>query len=459
MRIDTTKTRLVCCAALKAPFSLFFALRYLRPKRSFVSVISIITVLGVAVGIMSLIVVLAVMTGFDHELRKKVLGFEPHLFASGPEMLDHWRDVDAILQKTPGVLATAPYVQGPVILVFGDARSTPILRGIDADREEEVTHIRSALQQGKFDLEMDAQGKSNKVVIGTQLAKDLGATIGDTITVYAPGNVSAVLEKLDKAQAGEDSKKALDDLRAMVLPAELEITGIFSSGRYLYDANYLLVSLNIAQELNGLGDGVQGISLRTADPYQVENVKQNFYVKLSHTRLPGVDHEPDVELMSWIDTNHELFDALRVERNSMFSILLIIILVAGFCIVNTLITITTQKTREIGIMKALGATQGQIVSVFLLFGIIVDLLGTTLGLAQAGLIIYFRNPAKNLLASALHVEIFPSSIYQFSEIPATIDLRDVLIICGSAFVISTLAAFIPAYMASRLDPVKALRFE
>jgi lipoprotein-releasing system permease protein len=459
LRIDTTKTRLVCCAALKAPFSLFFALRYLRPKRSFVSVISIITVLGVAVGIMSLIVVLAVMTGFDHELRKKVLGFEPHLFASGPEMLDHWRDVDAILQKTPGVLATAPYVQGPVILVFGDARSTPILRGIDADREEEVTHIRSALQQGKFDLEMDAQGKSNKVVIGTQLAKDLGATIGDTITVYAPGNVSAVLEKLDKAQAGEDSKKALDDLRAMVLPAELEITGIFSSGRYLYDANYLLVSLNIAQELNGLGDGVQGISLRTADPYQVENVKQNFYVKLSHTRLPGVDHEPDVELMSWIDTNHELFDALRVERNSMFSILLIIILVAGFCIVNTLITITTQKTREIGIMKALGATQGQIVSVFLLFGIIVDLLGTTLGLAQAGLIIYFRNPAKNLLASALHVEIFPSSIYQFSEIPATIDLRDVLIICGSAFVISTLAAFIPAYMASRLDPVKALRFE
>ena len=459
MRIDRGETRLVCCAPLKAPFSLFFALRYLRPKRTFVSAISIITVLGVALGIWTLIVVLAVMTGFDHELRKKVLGFEPHLFASGPEMFDHWRDVDALLQKSPGVLATAPYVQGPVILVFGDARSTPILRGIDPDREEEVTHIRTALTQGKFDLEMDAEGKSNKVVIGAQLAKDLGAVLGDTITVYAPGNVSAVLEKLDKAQSGEDSKRALEDLRAMVLPAQLEITGIFSSGRYLYDANYLLVSLNIAQELNGLGDGVQGISMRTADPYQVDTVKERFYAKLANTRIPGVDHPPDVELMSWIDTNHEMFDALRVERSSLFMILLIIVVVAAFCIVNTLITITTQKTREIGVMKALGATQGQIVTVFLLFGIMVDLLGTALGLVQAVLTIGFRNQAKNFLASALHIEIFPSSIYQFSEIPASIETRDVLIICISALVISTLAAFLPAYRASRLDPVKALRFE
>lgn len=459
MRIDTNATPLVCCPPLKLPFSLFFALRYLRPKGTFVSVISIITVMGVALGIWTPIVVLAVMTGFDHELRKKVLGFEPHLFATGPEMIDHWRDVDAVLQKSPGVLATAPYVQGPVILVFGDARSTPILRGIDADREEEVTHIRSALTQGKFDLDMDAEGKSNKVVIGSQLAKDLGATLGDTITVYAPGNVSAVLEKLDKAQSGEDSKKALEDLRALVLPAELEITGIFTSGRYLYDANYLLVSLNIAQELNGLSDGVQGISLRTADPYQVETVKMHFYEKLATTHIPGLDQPPDVELMSWIDTNHEMFDALRVERSSLFMILLIIIVVAAFCIVNTLITITTQKTREIGIMKALGATQGQIVGVFFLFGVIVDLLGTAFGLLMAVSTLGLRNRAKDVLSAAFHVEIFPASIYQFSEIPASIETRDVVIICVSALVISAGAALIPAYLASRLDPVKALRFE
>src|SRR4051812_19062157 len=163
MRIDTGETRLVCCAALKAPFSLFFALRYLQPKRTFVSLISIISVLGVTLGIGVMILVISVMTGFDQELRRKVLGFEPHLLASGAEMLEHWREVDAALQKVPGVQATAPYVQGPVILTFGDARSTPVLRGIDVEKEEGVTHIKNALKAGALDLEMDAEGKSNKV--------------------------------------------------------------------------------------------------------------------------------------------------------------------------------------------------------------------------------------------------------------------------------------------------------
>src|SRR4051812_17967548 len=145
MRIDTGETRLVCCAALKAPFSLFFALRYLQPKRTFVSLISIVSVLGVTLGIGVMILVISVMTGFDQELRNKVLGFEPHLLATGPEMKDHWREAEAQLQKAPGVVATAPYVQGPVILSFQDARSTPVLRGIDLEKEEPVTHIRQTL--------------------------------------------------------------------------------------------------------------------------------------------------------------------------------------------------------------------------------------------------------------------------------------------------------------------------
>jgi lipoprotein-releasing system permease protein len=143
----------------------------------------------------------------------------------------------------------------------------------------------------------------------------------------------------------------------------------------------------------------------------------------------------------------------------MFVILIFIVIVAGFSIINTLITVTTQKTREIGVMKALGATEGQIVGVFLLFGVIVDLLGTVLGVAFALLAIHFRNPFKEWLASTFHIEVFPASIYQFSQIPATIVPRDVAIICISALVISALAAFIPAYLAARMDPVKALRFE
>jgi lipoprotein-releasing system permease protein len=295
---------------------------------------------------------------------------------------------------------------------------------------------------------MDAEGKSNKVVLGSELANDLGAHVGDVITVYAPGNISAILEQLNKAKS---DPKSLDELKAMVLPAELTVTGIFSSGRYLYDANYLLVSLSIAQELNGMGDGVMGISVRTTDPYGVEEVKKHVYAALPP--------QFEINLMSWIDQNHELFDALSVERNTMFFLLIIIIVVAAFSIMNTLITVTTQKTREIGVMKALGATTAQIVWVFLLFGIVVDLIGTAIGLGGALLAIRWRNDLKAWLAHTFHIQVFPVSIYQFADIPAKIVPSDVAIICVSAFFICAIAAFIPAYFAARLDPVKALRFE
>lgn len=444
---------------MKAPFSLFFALRYLQPKRTFVSLISIINVLGVTLGIGVMIIVISVMTGFDHELRRKVLGFEPHLTATGPEMQDHWRDVEKLLRKTPGVVATAPYVQGAVILSFGNERSTPILRGIDPELEQAVTHLRSSANDGKFDLLIDDSGKSNKVVLGEQLAKDIGAKVGDIITVYAPGDIGGILEKLNKAKEGEDSAKALEELRSMVLPAELVVTGTFFSGRYLYDANYLMVSLSLAQELNGLGDGVQGISMRTNDPNRVEEVKEAIRTSTEHVRWDDSEAPLQVGLRSWIDMNSELFDALHVERTTMFVILTFIIIVAAFSIVNTLITVTTQKTRDIGVMKALGATQGQIVGVFLLFGVIVDLIGTVLGVAFALVVIHYRNPMKKWLADQFHIQVFPASIYQFPEIPATVVPSDVLIICGSALFISALAAFLPAYKAARMDPVKALRFE
>ncbi len=440
---------------MKASFSLFLALRYLQPKRTFVSLISVISVLGVTLGIAVMILVISVMTGFDRELRRKVLGFEAHLTAAGEGLKGDWRAVDALLQKAPGVLASAPYVQGPVILDAGDRRTTPLLRGIDAARENAVTGIRSAMiddegrPTNRLDLEIDDQGVSNKVVLGVDLAHDLGVRVGDKITVYAPGDFTSILEEIKKAKAHPDNQKTLDELQQMVLPAELLVTGLFKSGRYQYDDNFMLTSLSVAQELYGLGDGVHGLSLRTADPYRVEEVKDGLYKTL-----------PDaVELYSWIDNNHQLFDALRVERNVMFFILIIVVVVAAFSIMNTLITVTMQKTREIGIMKALGATSSQIVWVFLSLGMLVDLLGTVCGLGLAMVLLHFRNTVKIWLANTFHIEIFPASIYQFSEIPAETVPRDVLVICLSAFVICSLAAFIPAYLAARLDPVKALRFE
>jgi len=436
-------------SVLKAPFSLFLALRYLQPKRTFVSLINIIPVIGVAIGVWVMIMVISVMTGFDQELRRKVLGFEAHLIVNGPEMENDWRDVQTKIRTAPHVLATAPYVQGPVILAFGDRRATPIIRGIDPELEEGVTKLKNAIKEGALDLAMDDKGQSNKVVIGKDLANELGVRLGDTITVYGTGKVSEILNEINKAR-NDPNKKSLDELEEMVLPADLVVTGIFSSGRYMYDANYLLVPLNVAQEIYGLHDGVHGLSIRTDEPYKVEEVKTAIYDMFPRS---------GIELSSWIDLNHQLFDALDVERNVMFFLLLIIVVVAAFSIMNTLITVTGQKTREIGIMKALGATSGQIVWVFLALGMLVDIVGTILGVVGAMLLIRWRNEVKVWLAHTFHIELFPPSIYQFSEIPAEIVPRDVMIICLSAFVICSIAAFIPAYLAARLDPVKALRFE
>ena len=428
---------------MKAPFSLFLALRYLKPKRTFVSIITLISILGVTLGISVLIVVISVMTGFDQELRRKVLGFDAHLLVTNNEVIQQWRELDAEIEKTPGVVASAPFVQGPVIVEFEGRRLAPKIRGIELEREEKVTDIRSAVKWGSLDLDGD------KTVLGRELADQLGVHIGDKVTVFSPGNISEILHELNLAEKEPGNKKTISDLREMIVPQELEVTGVFESGRYTYDSEFLLVPLYIGQELYGLGDGLHGITIRTVEPYQAEALKLEL-----ERFLP-----PPLQVLTWIDLNKQLFDAIRMERNVMFFLLLFIVIVAAFGIMNTLITVTVQKTREIGIMKALGATTGQIVWVFLAQGMIVGVFGNATGLAAGIALVRWRNEFKEWLARTLHIEIFPRGIYQFSELPAEVVPRDVAIICVSAFLICSFAALIPAYFAARLDPVKALRQE
>ncbi len=428
---------------MKTNFSLFLALRYLKPKRTFVSLITVISVLGVTLGITVLILVISVMTGFDHELRRKVLGFDAHLLVTSDTTLHDWRTLDAQIQKVPGVVATAPYVQGPVIAEFEHRRLTPQIRGIDLEREQKVTDIRSALKEGKFDLSGDS------CVVGVEFARNLGLEVGDKLTVYSPGNVTNIIEALDKATKDPNDQTSLKDLKAMVIPAELTVTGIFESGRYVYDSEFVITPIYVAQELYGLGDELIGISVRATEPYQAEAVQN---------RLAEILPFP-VRSLTWIDMNKQLFDAIRLEKNTMFFLLLFIVIVAAFGIMTTLITVTVQKTREIGIMKALGANSAQIVWVFLAQGMVVGFFGNVTGLGLGMALIRWRNEFKEFLARALHIEIFPPGIYQFSQIPAEVVPRDVVIICISAFVICSLAALIPAFFAARLDPVKALRFE
>ena len=430
---------------MKLPFSLFLALRYLRPKRTFISIITLVSVLGVTLGVTVLILVISVMTGFDRELRRKVIDFDAHIKVTTEGVLTDWRDLTVKIRNTPGVVATAPYIQGPVIVEFQNRRLAPMIRGIDPAEEEKVIPIRKFIKLGKLDLEGDS------TVIGVDLAQKLGLTVGDKLTVYSPGNLSEILDKLkalDQKQ-GAAKEKAIDDLREVVLPKELTVTGIFETGQYLHDSEFLLVPVFVGQELYGLGDALHGLTVKTTNPDDVARIKQALQKYL----------KPPEYAQTWIEMNRQYFDAVSLERTVMTFLLFFIVIVAAFGIMNTLITVTVQKRREIGIMKAVGASIGQIMGVFLFQGIVVGIFGTITGLGLGMTLIRFRNEFSRWLAGTLHIEIFPRAVYQFSEIPAEVIPSDVVRICIAAFIICSLAALIPAYFAARVDPVKALRYE
>ncbi|MCX6958955.1 MAG: ABC transporter permease [Verrucomicrobia bacterium] len=415
----------------RLPAPLFLAARYLKPKRTFLAVITLISVLGVTLGITVLILVMSVMTGFERELQRKVIGFDAHLLVTNNGLIDQWKDLVGRAEKTPRVVAAAPFVQGPVIVEFNHQRLAPKIRGIEPKLEQKVSDLSKFIIAGKLDLAGDS------TVIGSELARTLG--------------VGQLLEQLDrlkgKSSQGKSSKGDVESLRQLVLPTQLTVTGIFESGRYLYDSEFLLVPLHIGQELYGLGGSIHGISVRTTDPNSAAEIREEL-----RKNLPE-----ELSCVSWMDLNKQLFDAIAMERHVMFFLLMFIILVAAFGIMNTLITVTVQKTREIGVLKALGARTWQIVSVFVVQGMVVGIIGVVSGMILGMSLIRWRNEVSQWLASVLGVEIFPRSIYQFNEIPAEVVPTDVALICVSAFVICSLAALIPAWIASRLDPVKALR--
>ena len=416
----------------------------MRPKRTFVSIITLISIAGVTLGIMVLIVVISVMTGFDRELQRVILGFEPHLTVTNQKLLEDWRQMVPQVEETPGVLAVAPYVQGPVLAEFQGHVMTPLLRGIEFEQESKIIDLRRMVVEGTTEFESDT------VILGRGLADSLGVSVGDRITVYAPGNINGIIDELRRERDDPAAKKkTLDELRdEIVLPSELRVIGIFESGRNSYDSAFMLVPLFVAQELYSLGDAVHGLSVKTADPNQAEAIKRAVNAKLE-----------DAWAETWFDKNSDRLDAVRLERHVMFIILMFLVVIAAFGITSTLITVTVQKRREIGILMALGASTAQIVWIFLAQGMFVGFFGNLTGLVAGMTIITYRNPFKDWLSRVLGIEIFPAGIYELTGIPAEVVPRDVAIICVSAFIICSVAALLPAYAAARLDPVKALRYE
>ena len=430
------------------PFSLFLALRYLKPKRSFVSVITVISILGVTLGIAVMIIVISVMQGFDTELQQTVLGFEPEVTIQSNGPIEDWRQIIAGLEdksKNPGVVAAAPQVEGPVIAEHDHIVTTPMLAGIDPEAELKVVNLKSLIKEGTYNLDGDS------VILGRTLADSLNARVGDKITITGPGNLRAILEEIRKEGNDPNSTKKLSDLKdEVVMPADVTVTGIFESGRYEYDANILFVSLSLGQELYAMEDAVHSIAVKTTDPYSAAGkVKEGLNSTLAEPAFA----------QTWIDRNEDRFDAIRIERTVMFFILMFIVIVAAFGIMTTLITVTVQKTREIGIMKALGATTAQIIWVFMMQGMVVGFFGNLTGLLLGIGAVRYRNEFRAWLSQTFHLKIFPADIYDFAAIPAQIVPRDVAIICISGFLICSLAAFLPAWFAARLDPVKALRYE
>ena len=421
----------------RVPFEIFLALRYLRPKRTFVSVITLISVMGVLLGVAVLIIVISVMTGFDKQLRDKILGFNAHLRVTKHETtLSNYDTLRERIAALPDVKAVAPYVVGKVLVktqpdVGNPIVEAPYLRGLDPQYETNITSLATNVKFGKFELE--DQG----VLVGVELAHRLKIFPGDRLAIYSP----QMLERMEKSR-GKENEEA-------VVAEEFQVRGIFDVGFYEYNANVIVTSLADAKELYELHDSVHGLLVMVHDVFQVDKVRRELQQFLG----------PDYDITTWTEENSSMLDALVVEKNLMFFLLFFIMIVAAFGIMNSLITFVVQKTREIGVLKAMGATRLQVISIFLSQSLIVGVVGVTAGFALGMLAIGYRNEFLRIMRKVTVMELFPSSIYLFTDLPALIVPRDIILICGSALLICIFAGLIPAWTAGRLKPVEALRHE
>ena len=421
----------------RLPFELLLALRYLRPKRTFVSVITLISVIGVMLGVAVLIIVISVMSGFDRQLREKLLGFNAHLRVVQPgELLANREEIMARVMANPRVKGVSPFVQGKVMMetqppAGGSVVDAPVVRGVDPQREADVSDLPKSVISGAFDL------RGNGLVVGRELANNLGLRVGDRVSIYSPVSLKKMK---DSRRSGKDEA---------VLPDEYTVKGIFDVGYYEFNANVVVTSLANAQELYELEDNVHGLQITLHDSAQVDAAQAELQ------RVLGLNYL----VRSWKDDNSGILNALLVEKNVMFYLLFFIMIVAAFGITSAQITFVVQKTREIGVLKALGATNGQVRWLFLSQSLIVGVFGVVAGYGLGLLALHYRNDFLDLMNKLTGFELFPKNIYAFDRLPALIVPGDIAIICGGSLFICLLAGLLPAWNAGRLQPVEALRNE
>ena len=422
----------------RLPFELLLALRYLRPKRTFVSIITLISVVGVMLGVAVLIIVISVMSGFDHDLKEKVFGFSAHLKVTARgRTMENYAMVASAVASNRNVKGVAPFVLAQVLLETQPAYGQPMIfapmvRGVDPQSEANVSVLPSSVVAGKFDLERHG------LLVGSVFADNMDLRVGDRVSIYSPEDLKKM--KANRGKEGEVLRP----------PADYEVRGIFNVGFNDFDAAFVITSLENAQELYALeeSDSIHGLMVALHDPYQAHAVAGELQRSLGG----------EFNVTTWMEES-PLMMAVLVEKNVMFYILFFIVIVAAFGITCTLITFIVMKTREIGLMKALGASNGQVMWVFLVQSLIVSVLGVAAGVSLGLLAIAYRNEFLTFMRRSTGLQLFPADIYGFSQLPALLVPGDIVIICGGSLVICLLAAAFPARYASRLSPVEALRHE
>lgn len=409
---------------MKFPYQFFIALRYLKSKKKHrgLSVNTAISIGGVAVGVMALLVVLSVMSGFHEDLQKKILGANSHIIVrsyKGP-MADY-EELYGKLKDEKHVVAFAPFVLGQVMVSAGNKAHGVYLRGIDPAMEEKTTDIFRHIKDGNIS-KLYVEGDIPGIILGRELAASLGLFTGDKVNIVSPVGEIGPMGMLPKIK-------------------QFRVVAIFEIGMFEYDSNLVLTHIKPAQEFFGMKNEITGLQLRLDDIYKARQVKADLQQKLG---VPFV-------VMEWMQMNKNLFSALRLEKFAMFVILVLIVLVASFNIISNLIMNVIEKSREIAILKAIGATSSGIMTVFMLQGLFIGLIGTGIGITGGYLLGYVLN--------TFEIIKLPADVYYLSHLPVKMSLFDFLTVSFSAVIISFLATLYPAWQAAKLDPVEPLRYE
>jgi lipoprotein-releasing system permease protein len=412
------------------PYELFIGLRYTRAKRRnhFISFISLISMSGMALGVMALIVVLSVMNGFQKEVRARMLGATPHLevVAAGGRMED-WPPLLEKITQQPQIIAAAPYVAGQGMLSYGQSVQGVMVRGIDPAREANITGLSSKMRAGSLN---DLHNSEFGVALGIDLARALGVHLNEKVLLISP-------------------QGSITPAGMMPRVKQLRVVGIFEIGMSPYDSNLAFVHLNDAQRIFQMGGAISGISTKLGNIDMAPEVAQQL-----QSNLPDNLYAND-----WTHQNSSYFSAVQMEKRMMFIILSLIVAVAAFNIVSTLVMAVTDKQADIAILRTLGASPRSIMKIFIVQGVVIGVVGTLLG-AMGGIAL-----ASNLdvvipfIEHLFGVQFITKDVYMINELPSDIHYHEVLLVTGISFAISLLATLYPSYRASQTQPAEALRYE